>query len=346
MIQPAFPSLARAWFGARVALGTGIWANGLLCGEALSASLTIPLVLPLVGGSWERSFVVWSAVVAVTAAIVMLVREPPGAADGRAARGAAWLPNFRDPRVWRLGTFQSAASLAYFGANTFFPDYLHATGQSGLVAACLTALNVGQIPASVAVGLIPMRILGTRRASWFVAALIVVALAGVLALGGWAAVAGAALLGFTAAYVLTLSFALPALSAPPAEVPRLAAGTFTLGYSISFVTTLVSGAAWDATHQPAIAFLPMLSAAAIVGLLGSRLAPTVSHEPMSPSLSKDERISRPSGVFSTLRRAQGDRLARSLAAARLGRWAEGGVDAVGDRGDAGVAGGVVAQARW
>ena len=59
-IQPAFPSLARAWFGDRVALGTGIWANGLLCGEAISASLTIPFVLPLVGGSWERSFVAWS----------------------------------------------------------------------------------------------------------------------------------------------------------------------------------------------------------------------------------------------------------------------------------------------
>ena len=37
MIQPAFPSLARSWFPDRIALGTGIWANGLLCGEAISA---------------------------------------------------------------------------------------------------------------------------------------------------------------------------------------------------------------------------------------------------------------------------------------------------------------------
>ncbi len=214
MIQPAFPSLARAWFGARVALGTGIWANGLLCGEALSASLTIPLVLPLVHGSWENSFVVWSAAVAATAIVLALVRGPRDAGERRAARGTAWLPDFRDSRVWQLGTFQSAASLAYFGANTFFPDYLHATGQSQLVAACLTALNVGQIPASIAVGLIPMRVLATRATSWFVAALIVVALVGVLAFGGAAAIAGAALLGFTAAYVLTLSFAMPALSAP------------------------------------------------------------------------------------------------------------------------------------
>jgi CP family cyanate transporter-like MFS transporter len=239
-----------------------------LCGEAISASLTIPFILPLVGGSWERSFVAWGIPVAVTALALALVRDPDG---GIADRGAAWLPNFRDPRVWQLGTYQSAASLAYFGANTFLPDYLHATGQASLVGAALAALNIGQIPASIAVGLIPMRVLGRRRTSFAVAALIVASLAGVLWLGGGFAIAGVALLGFSAAYVLTVSFALPAMLAPREEVARLASGTFTLGYSISFITTLLSGAAWDATHLPAIAFLPILSAALIVVLLGPRL---------------------------------------------------------------------------
>ena len=268
MIQPAFPALARAWFGARIALGTGIWANGLLCGEALSASLTIPFILPLVGGSWERSFVAWSIPVAVTALAFGFVRDGETRVAGPAG---TWLPNFRDPRVWQLGTFQSAASLAYFGANTFLPDFLHASGQGGLVGASLAALNVGQIPASLAVGFIPMRVLGRRSTSLFVAALIALAVVGVLVLGGVATVAAAALLGLTSAYVLTMSFAMPALTAPPDEVPRLAAGTFTLGYSISFVTTLVSGAAWDATHVAATAFLPLLAAAAIVAVLGPRL---------------------------------------------------------------------------
>ncbi|HWT07012.1 MAG TPA: MFS transporter, partial [Xanthomonadales bacterium] len=268
MIQPAFPALARAWFGARIALGTGIWANGLLCGEALSASLTIPFILPLVGGSWERSFVAWSIPVAVTALAFGFAGKGEARASGPAG---AWLPNFRDPRVWLLGTFQSAASLAYFGANTFLPDFLHASGQGGLVGASLAALNVGQIPASLAVGFIPMRILGRRSTSLLVAALIALAVVGVLVLGGAATVAAAALLGLTSAYVLTMSFALPALTAPPDEVPRLAAGTFTLGYAISFVTTLVSGAAWDATHVAAAAFLPLLAAAAIVAVLGPRL---------------------------------------------------------------------------
>ncbi len=275
-IQPAFPSLARAWFGDRIALGTGIWANGLLCGEAISASLTIPFVLPLVGGSWERSFVAWGVPVVLTALALTAVRDPhprPPLASG------AWLPNFRDKRVWQLGTFQSAASLAYFGANTFLPDYLHATGNVALVGAALAALNIGQIPASLAVGLIPMRVLGRPATSLFVAALIAVAVVVVLALGGAGTVAGAALLGFAAAYILTLSFALPALSAPAHEVPRLAAGTFTLGYGISFVTTLLSGAAWDATHVAATAFLPIFLAALIVAVLGPRLAPVVERGP-------------------------------------------------------------------
>jgi MFS transporter, CP family, cyanate transporter len=268
LIQPAFPSLSRAWFGARSAFATGVWANGLLCGEAFSASLTIPFVLPLVGGSWERSFTAWAVPVAITALLLGLAREPDG--DPPPANGA-WLPDFRDRRVWMLGLFQSAASLTYFGANTFLPDYLHATGRPQLVAAALAALNIGQIPASLAVGLIPMRILALRRTSLLVAAMILAALAGVLLFGGAVTIAAAALLGFTGAYVLTMTFAVPALIAPQNEIARLAGGTFTLGYTISFLTTLVSGAAWDATHDPAAAFLPMVIAAAIVVVLGPRL---------------------------------------------------------------------------
>jgi CP family cyanate transporter-like MFS transporter len=281
LIQPAFPSLARSWFGAsRSAFATGIWANGLLCGEAMSASLTLPFVLPLVGGSWERSFVAWSVPVALTAIALGAVRDP---IDTPPPSAGAWLPDFRDRRVWLLGTFQSAASLTYFGANTFLPDFLHARGQADLVGPCLAALNIGQLPASFAVGLIPMRIVGKRVTSLLVAALIVAALVGVLAFGGAVTVAAAALLGLTGAYVLTLSFALPAIFAPPHEIARLAGGTFTLGYTFSFVTTLLSGAAWDATHAAAAAFLPMVAAAVIVAVLGPRLGALAGRGSPEPS---------------------------------------------------------------
>ncbi|MDB5042083.1 MAG: major facilitator transporter [Candidatus Eremiobacteraeota bacterium] len=266
--QPAFPSLARAWFPERVALATGIWANGLLSGEALSASLTIPFMLPLAGGSWQASLALWSVPVLLTAVALALFGGP---GDVRPAVGVRWFPDFRDRRVLQIGTYQSAASLAYFGANTFLPDYLHSTGQANLIAPALAALNIGQIPASFAVGLLPMAVLGRRTTSFAAAGMFVAALVAFLLLGGGAVVVASALFGLFAAYVLTMSFALPALVGTHDDVPRISAGSFTLGYSISFVTTLLSGAAWDATHVAAAAFVPMFAAAVIVVVLGPRL---------------------------------------------------------------------------
>ncbi len=273
LIQPAFPTLSRAWFPDRVSFATSIWATGLLSGEAIAASLTIPLLLPLSHGSWEISVAAWSVPVAITAVLLAFVRDAvPRASGGR----AAWFPDFRSRDVWRLGTFQSAASLAYFGANTFMPDFLHATHQPGLVGPCLAALNIGQIPASIAVGMLPVRMLARRATLYAVAALILIGMLAFVFVGGAAAIAAAVVLGLTTAYVLTLSFALPAFLAAPADVPRIAAGTFTLGYAIAFATTLISGAAWDLSRSPVAAFLPLLAAAVIVAAIGPRFAPLVA----------------------------------------------------------------------
>ena len=152
------------------------------------------------------------------------------------------------------------------------PDYLHATGHPELVGLCISALNVAQIPASLAIGLIPFRILARPAVPASVAGAMLAAL-GALRFGGTpGAVAGTALLGFCAAYVLVFSFALPALLASGPDVARLSAATFTLGYTISFFTTLLAGAAWDATLQPATAFVPVVAAALIVVVLGVSLA--------------------------------------------------------------------------
>jgi len=166
-IQPAFPSLARAWFGDRIALGTGIWANGLLVRRGDQRVAHDPVraaarsEVPGNAASRPGASRSWSPRLALSA-----VRDPT---RPTLVTSGAWLPNFRDARVWQLGVFQSAASLAYFGANTFLPDYLHAIGSVALVGAALAALNIGQIPASLAVGLIPMRILGRPVTSLIVA---------------------------------------------------------------------------------------------------------------------------------------------------------------------------------
>ena len=76
--------------------------------------------------------------------------------------------------MWQLGILQSAASMVYFGANTFIPDYLHATNQAGLVGPALAALNGGQVPASAVIGLVPLRVLARRETSVAVGASIAV----------------------------------------------------------------------------------------------------------------------------------------------------------------------------
>jgi len=274
LLQPVFPALSREWFSSRVALATAFWSNGLLAGEALGASLTLPLILPLVGGSWERSFGVWGVSVALIALVVMLFG--PRSERGAESIQPAWLPNFRDERLWEVGVLQAAASITYFGANTFIPDYLHANHQQHFVAPALAALNLGQLPATLAFGVIPIRILSHRFACALMALLLAAALSVFLIFGGWLGVAAAAFIGFWGAYTLILSFALPPLVAKADEVASMSAGAFTIGYSLAFVMSLLSGVVWDLTHVSATAFIPLALAVVILIVLGPRLG-TAAH---------------------------------------------------------------------
>ncbi len=253
VMQPALPSLVSRWFPASVALATAVYANGLLIGEALSASLTLPVVLPLVGGNWEWSFVVWAVPVLITA-LLLLAFTPHE--DGAGRDAVPWWPDWRDARTWRLGLLQGAGSALYFACNAFIPDYLHATARPELVGACLTALNVGQIPASFVILAFARALSGKR---W---PFIAVGLAGLAALGGLllplAAVniLGAGIVGFAAAFVLILTLALPPLLTGPEDVHRLSAGMFAIGYTVAFIVPLLGGAIWDVTAVVATAFLP------------------------------------------------------------------------------------------
>jgi CP family cyanate transporter-like MFS transporter len=272
--QPTFPALVRQWFPHLVTRATGFWSNGLLVGELLSASLTLPLVLPLVG-SWEASFVFWSVPVLVTAALVALTTRHE-AKEASLWRGSG-VPDFRNPRMWQLAFFQSSASLLYFGSNTFVPDYLSVTEQADLIAPVLASLNAGQLPATLVVGLVPWRVLAMRASSYIVGLGVLACLAVIVLVRGGPVVVAVGVLGFLGAYVLVLSFALPAVLARAGDVSRLSAGVFTISYSSAFVASLVAGAIWDATHQPAIAFLPVLLAGLIIlglgpGLLRARSA--------------------------------------------------------------------------
>lgn len=268
VIQPAYPAIARQWFPAQVGLATATYANGLLVGEVIPAALTVPLLLPLVGQSWEIALVAWSLPVLATAALLARSASDPA----RGAGGPApWWPDFRDVRTWWLGLIFGSASALYWTGNAFIPDYLHITGRPALVPAALTSLNLLQVPASVLIGLFASHVVGRRWPFVLAATLAGLAVLGFLAMPGAWAVLWAGVLGATAGCILVLILALPPLLVAAEDVPRLSAAIFVITYTCSFLGPAIGGLAWDLTGRPAAAFLIHVLAAAGVVVLAMRL---------------------------------------------------------------------------
>ncbi len=262
VVQPALPALVGEWFAQRPGFATAVYANGLLIGEALPAALTIPLVLPLVAGSWPASLAVWSVPVAATALLMAFC--PPEATRSAAMPPSRWWPDWRSPEMWRLGLMQGGTGGLYFASNAFIPDYLHAIGRPDLVTACLAALNLGQLPASLALLFWARRLGGNKAVLVAMQMLGLLGIAAFLAAQPWLATLGAGVIGFCCAFTLIATLALPPQLAPADDVHRLSAGMFAIGYSLSCVIPLLGGACWDVTGIPASAFLANAGSVAIV----------------------------------------------------------------------------------
>ena len=72
IMHPSMPPLARTWLPGRTGFATAVYANGLLTGEILPVLLMLPVVLPLVGGSWRLGFAFWAVPCLVIAAIILV----------------------------------------------------------------------------------------------------------------------------------------------------------------------------------------------------------------------------------------------------------------------------------
>jgi CP family cyanate transporter-like MFS transporter len=261
IMHPSLPPLVRGWLPDRIGFGTAVFTNGLLVGEILPVALTIPVVLPWLDNSWRESFLLWAApVVAIALILLLLAPRPPEIAQKAPQR---WWPDWHDPLIWRLGIALGVANAMYFTANAFLPDYLHHLGRADLVSAALTALNVGQIPASLLLLAIAGKL---ERAIWphlLCGAGALAAVTGIVLLPGPGIVACAALLGFFNAAILILMLAMPPLLAPPDDVHRVSAAMFTISYSCAVITPVFSGLLWDMTGVAWTAFVP-LGACAVV----------------------------------------------------------------------------------
>jgi CP family cyanate transporter-like MFS transporter len=257
VMQPAMPIVVREWLPTRIGFGTAVYSNGLLLGEIIPVVLTLPLVLPLVGGAWRLDLVVWSAPVAATAVLLALC-APRAARFAPQGPPPPWWPDWRGPLTWRLGVLLGCITSMYFGANTFLPDYLIAHGRADLIGPALGWLNVGQLPGSLLLLAFAARLEGRAWPFVGLGLLAAVSVAGLLwSPMGW--VAGwAALLGFACGTAMITSLTLPVLLAPAHEITRTAGAMFALGYAAAPITAVLSGAAWDLTDIPALAFAPML----------------------------------------------------------------------------------------
>jgi CP family cyanate transporter-like MFS transporter len=270
--QPALPPIVRAWLPGRIGLATAVYTNGFLIGATAAAALSLPLVLPLIGGSWRLGFAVWAVPVVVTAALVPLLApraDPPGAETP--VQMPRWWPDWRSPLLWRLGLLFGSNNSIYFTTNAFLSDFLHATGAAHLIGPALIALNVGQIPVSFALIAAAGRV-ENRLWPYTVSGLGVLAgLAGVVFTTGAFVVAAAGLIGLSITLTFVLILALPPVISAPGDVHRLAAGMFTISYSTAVVVPTASGLAWDLTGLPGAAFAPIAACAVML----VALAPTL-----------------------------------------------------------------------
>lgn len=262
ILQPTMPSITRTWFATRAGFATSLYSNGIVVGEALAASLTLPLVVPW-AGSWQKALAVWGLPAFLAAGLLLL---PVFTVPARSSVGPLkWWPRWSDSLTWRTGLLQGGGSVLYFGTNAFLPTYLHAVGHPDLVAPCLAALNSSQLVSALVVA-----ILARRGASphALLAVCSVVAIAGLGAIvyaPATLGIAGSAVVGFCSAVAFIVALAMPALLAGPDDVHRLAAGMTTISYLAAFLFPLAGGLAWQLSGNSALAFLPEAIGAFLFG---------------------------------------------------------------------------------
>ena len=271
VMQVALPPAVRAWVPSRVGFATAVYTNGLLVGEILPVALMLPLILPLVG-NWQWGFAFWSAPVAAIALLVLALARRPltGAVPSTRRR---WWPDWGSLLIWRLGIMLGTVNAMYFASNAFLPDYLASNGLREWISPALAGLNIGQLPASFLLLAFARKL---ELKIWpFVGCgiLCAIATAGIVFGSGLIVVTATTLMGFTAAGILVLVLALPPLLAPADDVHRVTAAMFTISYSCAVIVPVISGALWDLSGIPAMAFVPI----AFCGVLLIILAPAIRH---------------------------------------------------------------------
>ena len=270
LMQPGLPTLVREWLPRRIALGTISYTGGMLIGSMFSAALTIPLVLPLVGGSWRLDLVFWAVMALLIVPMFLLLSPKADTHPGSTTKiGGRWWPDFKDPLVWLLGITFGSNNSPFFTTNAFLGDYLASEGKSALLGSAIAWLNSAQIVAPFMLLFMANRL---QRRAWpfvYLGPLLLLAFFGLIfGRSDALIVICAGLVGLTTAITLTATLALPPLLSTAADLPRTSAGMFTISYTTAILIPTISGALWDATGKPWTAFVPLCICAVTLTVLG------------------------------------------------------------------------------
>jgi CP family cyanate transporter-like MFS transporter len=270
IMQPSLPPTVRQWLPDRIGLGTAVYTNGLILGEIFPVALTLPLVVPVVDGSWRAALAAWSIPVFIIAVLVVALGPRRSTALQASVARLGW-PDWKDPLVWRVGLLLGCANSVYFAANGFLADYLTSLKRTDLIGAALTSLNVAQLPASFLVLAFNRRMEGKAWPYLIAGAFTLLGVFVVAVESGEWVVIGAGMLGFAAAFILILTLALPALLSKPEDVHRVSAGMFAISYSMAVIVPIASGMLWDASGMAILVLVPLTLCGFGIIVLGATL---------------------------------------------------------------------------
>jgi len=261
--QTALPAAVKSWTPKHVALGSAVYLNGMMVGEFSGAGLTIPLVLPLAGGSWQTALVIWSIPLFAIAAWTLITRQPKARREVE-----RWNPNWNDRQAWQFGLLLAGSIVVFFIINAYAAITLEKRGETHILPMFLLAFNLTPLLASVIV---------LSRPSWigksfpvaisaFTAA---VGLAGFILFDGLVSWVLAVIAGLSATVELILLVSLPSKIAEGMGVSRLSAGMTAIGYATAFLVPLLGGWLAIVTKISELALWPaMVFAFATVALVG------------------------------------------------------------------------------
>ena len=265
VMQPALPALLTRWLQpTQLALGSAVYMNGMLMGEFIGAGLTLPILMPLLDNNWQAVLLLWSLPALLVVLLLFIPKQQVlPVSSGKPNR--SWIPNWSDPLLWRMGFLLAVSASLFFGGNAYLSSFLEARGESHLLEAAFFWFNIAQMFASILM-LFMARLWIARILPIKISLILTIAgMLGMLLFTGWLSLFFGFMLSFWAGILLILLVALPPQLRSGHEAGKLAAGAFTVSYSLSFFLPLAGGlvADWFGQASFSLWFLLILSLPAI-----------------------------------------------------------------------------------